>query len=172
MTVIIFRNGPLLLGKNQPDMLYENTLEFARNCDLNDPLRAMRNEFYFPQHNDKPVLYFCGNSLGLQPKGIAPALEFELDHWKKHGVEGHFRGKMPWMYYHKFLQEQSARLVGAKTEEVVVMNTLTTNLHLMMVSFYRPTANRFKIIMEGGAFPSDQYAVESQVRFHGFDPEK
>ncbi|MCB9283145.1 MAG: kynureninase [Lewinellaceae bacterium] len=149
----------------------ENTLSYARAQDQVDPLRGYRDQFYFPQHNGKDVLYFCGNSLGLQPKGVEKALLDELEQWRTYGVEGHFKGEMPWMYYHKFLARQTAHIAGAKEEEVVVMNTLTTNLHLMMVSFYRPTKERFKIIMEAGAFPSDQYAVESQVRFHGFDPE-
>jgi kynureninase len=147
-------------------------LKAARLLDQKDELQQYRKMFHFPKHNGKNVLYFCGNSLGLQPKTIKKALLSELDQWSKYGVEGHFMGEMPWLYYHKFLVSQSAALVGAKENEVVVMNTLTTNLHLMMVSFYRPTATRFKIIMEGGAFPSDQYAIESQVRFHGFDPEK
>lgn len=151
-------------------MQFENTLAFARALDAADPLKNFRDQFLFPQHDGQPVRYFCGNSLGLQPKAIRAALLAELDQWQTHGVEGHFRGELPWMYYHKFLTPQSARLVGALPQEVVVMNTLTTNLHLMMVSFYRPTARRFKIIMEGGAFPSDQYAVETQVRWHGFDP--
>lgn len=151
-------------------MNYQPTLAFARQLDRSDPLRNYRRRFYFPKHKGKNVLYFCGNSLGLQPKGVGQALENELKHWRNHAVEGHFRGEMPWMYYHKFLQPQSARLVGAKESEVVVMNTLTTNLHLLMVSFYLPTPERFKIIMEAGAFPSDQYAVETQVRWHGFDP--
>lgn len=151
-------------------MHYENTLAFARQQDAQDPLHPYRDEFLFPQHQARPVRYFCGNSLGLQPKSVRPALLAELDHWATHGVEGHFRGELPWMHYHKFLARQSADLVGALPHEVVVMNTLTVNLHLMMVSFYRPTRERFKIIMEAGAFPSDQYAMESQVRWHGFDP--
>lgn len=148
----------------------QNTLDFAQNLDRQDPLRSYRDQFLFPQHAGQPVLYFCGNSLGLQPKTVRPALLAELDQWETHGVEGHFRGDLPWMHYHKFLTQQSARLVGALPQEVVVMNTLTVNLHLMMVSFYRPTRERYKIIMEAGAFPSDQYAMESQVRCHGFDP--
>ena len=152
-------------------MQFENSLAFAQQLDQRDPLKHYREQFHFPQHNGKDVIYLCGNSLGLQPKAIKNALLAELEQWKTYGVEGHFKGEMPWMYYHKFLTQQSANLVGAKPEEVVVMNTLTTNLHLMMVSFYRPTKDRFKIIMEGGAFPSDQYAMENQVRFHGFDPE-
>ncbi|TAK34389.1 MAG: kynureninase [Saprospiraceae bacterium] len=151
-------------------MNYQPTLAFARRLDRNDPLRSCRRRFYFPKHKGKNVLYFCGNSLGLQPKGVEQALRNELKHWREHAVEGHFRGDMPWMHYHKFLQKQSAAIVGALPEEVVVMNTLTTNLHLLMVSFYRPTPERFKIIMEAGAFPSDQYAMETQVRWHGFDP--
>ncbi len=151
-------------------MHYENTLAFARQLDRDDSLRSFREQFIFPQHHGENVLYFCGNSLGLQPKTVRQALLHELDQWATHGVEGHFRGELPWMYYHKFLTDQSARLVGALPHEVVVMNTLTVNLHLMMVSFYRPTPERYKIIMEAGAFPSDQYAVESQVRWHGYDP--
>lgn len=153
-------------------MNYQPTLSFARQLDETDPLRSYREQFYFPQHQGENVLYFCGNSLGLQPKGVMAALEHEVRHWREHAVEGHFRGEMPWMHYHKFLQPQSARIVGAKESEVVVMNTLTTNLHLLMVSFYRPTKQRFKIVMEAHAFPSDQYAMESQVRFHGFSPEE
>lgn len=149
--------------------LYTNLAD-ARQADQQDPLRHYREQFIFPQHQEQDCLYFCGNSLGLQPKGIRPAILRELDHWAEHGVEGHFRGDMPWMHYHRFLTDAAARLVGALPQEVVVMNTLTTNLHLMMVSFYRPTAKRFKIVMEAGAFPSDQYAMESQVRWHGFDP--
>lgn len=147
-----------------------NTENYARLQDQADPLRHFRDQFHIPQHEGKDVRYFCGNSLGLQPKGVERALLDELEQWRSHGVEGHFRGKMPWMPYHQFLSEQTAHIAGAKPEEVVVMNTLTTNLHLMMVSFYRPQGPRFKIIMEAGAFPSDQYAVESQVRYHGLDP--
>ena len=148
------------------------TLSYARQLDRNDSLRHYRRRFHFPKHKGKSVLYFCGNSLGLQPRGVDAALMQELKHWREHAVEGHFRGDMPWMHYHKFLQPQTARLVGAKESEVVVMNTLTTNLHLLMVSFYQPSQQRFKIIMEAHAFPSDQYAVESQVRYHGFSPEE
>lgn len=153
-------------------MSSEFSLEQARQLDEQDVLSSYRDQFVFPQHNGKNVLYLCGNSLGLQPKSVRQALLQELDQWAEHAVEGHFRGKFPWMYYHKFLKEQSARLVGAHPQEVVVMNTLTVNLHLMMVSFYRPTSSRFKIIMEAGAFPSDQYAMETQVRWHGFDPKE
>ncbi len=151
-------------------MQFDNRLDAARQADQQDPLRVFREQFIFPQHQGKDCLYLCGNSLGLQPKGVRPAILRELDHWAEHGVEGHFRGDMPWMHYHRFLTDAAARLVGALPQEVVVMNTLTTNLHLMMVSFYRPTAKRYKIVMEAGAFPSDQYAMESQVRWHGYDP--
>ncbi len=153
-------------------MPYQATLAYAQEQDRNDPLRTYRDQFYIPQHKGKDVFYFCGNSLGLQPRSAKAALLNELEHWKTYGVEGHFRGEMPWMGYHKFLLPQTAHVVGAQEEEVVVMNTLTTNLHLMMVSFYRPTSDRYKIIMEAGAFPSDQYAVESQLRWHGYEPEQ
>lgn len=149
----------------------ENTRPWAKNQDAADPLRHFRGQFFFPKKDGKDVVYFCGNSLGLQPKTVRKALLSELDQWKTHGVEGHFRGEKPWMPYHKFLQPATARLVGAQENEVVVMNTLTTNLHILMTSFYRPTAQRFKILVESGAFPSDQYAVETQARLHGFDPE-
>jgi kynureninase len=147
------------------------TLEQARWKDQHDALSHTKLMFHIPQHQGKDVLYFCGNSLGLQPKSVESALKSELNHWKNAGVEGHFTGEMPWMYYHKFLQPQSAQLVGAAEHEVVVMNTLTVNIHLMLFSFYNPTASRFKIIMEAGAFPSDQYALETHVRQRGFLPE-
>ncbi len=163
-------------------MHFENSLTAARALDAQDSLRQFREQFIFPKyHQTDPLtpsetinnsIYLCGNSLGLQPKAIRQALLNELDQWAEHGVEGHFRGKLPWMHYHKFLTQQTARLVGALPHEVVVMNTLTVNLHLMMASFYQPTPTRFKIVMEAGAFPSDQYAMESQVRWHGLDPDK
>jgi len=149
----------------------ELTLPYARHLDQQDPIHPYRSRFFLPQFNGSDALYFCGNSLGLRPKGVKRALLRELEHWSEYAVEGHFQGDQPWMHYHKFLKPMTARLVGAKESEVVVMNTLTVNLHLMMVSFYRPDKHRFKIIMESGAFPSDQYAVESQVRFHGYRPE-
>ncbi len=152
-------------------MQFEATAAFARKMDEQDPLKHFRSRYYFPQHEGRNTLYFCGNSLGLQPKPVQNYIEQELEHWRTHGVEGHFRGEHPWMHYHKFLQQQTAHIVGAQEHEVVVMNTLTVNLHLLMVTFYRPTRERFKIIMEAGAFPSDQYAVESQVKWHGFTPE-
>jgi len=150
-------------------MTFENTLEFAQNADAQDSLKQYRDEFFFPQHNGENVIYFTGNSLGLQPKSVINKIKVELDDWAKYGVEGHFDGTNPWFHYHKFFNESAARVVGAKPEEVVVMNNLTVNLHLMMVSFYQPNGERYKIIMEGGAFPSDQYAMESQVKFHGYE---
>ncbi|MBU6324007.1 MAG: kynureninase [Bacteroidetes bacterium] len=145
---------------------------YALEADANDPLAEYRNLFLIPRHHNEPVAYFCGNSLGLQPLQTAGYLKEELDQWAEHGVEGHFQGARPWFHYHKFLTEPAARLVGAKPSEVVVMNNLTVNLHLLMVSFYRPVPGRFKILMEAAAFPSDMYAVESQVRFHGYNPDE
>jgi kynureninase len=142
----------------------------AQGLDAADPLRAFRDEFHIPQHDGRDQRYFCGNSLGLQPKAVRGALIDELDDWARLGVEAHFLGKHPWMPYHEFVRESLAACVGAKPVEVVAMNSLSVNLHLMMVSFYRPTATRHAILIEAGAFPSDRYAVESQLRFHGFDP--
>jgi len=150
---------------------YEFNLEFAKEQDRQDPLRQYRDAFHFPKIKGKQALYFCGNSLGLQPKSTREAVLHELNQWSELAVEGHFKGALPWMHYHKFLQPQTAHIAGALPEEVVVMNTLTTNLHLLMVSFYRPTRERFKIIMEAGAFPSDQYALETQARYHGLNPD-
>lgn len=151
-------------------MTFENTLAFAQLMDQQDPLSAMRNEYLFPQQDGKPFIYLCGNSLGLQPKVAKEVLGKQLDNWQNLAVEGWFEGNEPWMFYHKELKRLMAPIVGASEQEVCPMNTLTVNLHLLMVSFYRPTKERFKIVMEAGAFPSDQYAIESQVRFHGFDP--
>lgn len=148
----------------------DTSLQYAQELDNKDPLRSYRDKFYFPQFQGENCIYFCGNSLGLQPKTVESYIQQELDDWKTFGVEGHFDGKNPWMYYHHFLEKQAAKIVGASTEEVVVMNTLSVNLNLMMVSFYRPNAKRFKIMVEADAFPSDHYAVQQQARFHGFDP--
>lgn len=140
--------------------------------DKTDALRHFREKFYIPkQAGGEDVLYFTGNSLGLQPKTVRAAVEQELKDWETLGVEGHFHAKNPWMPYHEFVTEQMANLVGAKPVETVVMNSLTVNLHLMMISFYRPTRERYKIVIESGAFPSDQYAVQSQIKFHGFEVE-
>jgi kynureninase len=145
--------------------------EFAREMDACDPLAKYRERFHIPKGPDgADCVYLCGHSLGLQPKTVRSYVEQELNDWANLGVEAHFRGKHPWMPYHRLLTEQTARLVGAKPVEVVVMNSLTVNLHLMMVSFYRPTKERHKIVVEASAFPSDQYAVKSQIRYHGLDP--
>lgn len=153
-------------------MDFEWSKEFAQRVDNQDELNAYRNEFLFPQHNGENCVYFTGNSLGLQPKGAKAALQQELDDWAKYGVEGHFEAKNPWFAYHEMFAEPLSKIVGAKPTEVVAMNGLTTNLHLMMVSFYKPTKERFKIICEGKAFPSDQYALETQVRHHGLNPDE
>lgn len=150
---------------------FEANLEYASSQDDLDILHGFRERFYFPQHEGRDVYYFCGNSLGLQPKSAGYLFQKELDDWAAHGVEGHFRAQSPWMYYHNQFSESLAKIVGAKPTEVVAMNTLTVNLHLLLISFYRPTKARYKIIMEAGAFPSDQYAIETQVKMHGFDPE-
>lgn len=152
-------------------MDFEFSENFALNLDAQDNLSSLRNEFIFPQHDGKNAIYFTGNSLGLQPKSAKAAIQQELDDWGKYGVEGHFEAKKPWFAYHEMFAGPLARLVGAKEEEVVAMNGLTTNLHLMMVSFYQPKGNRYKILCESKAFPSDQYALESQVRFHGYNPD-
>lgn len=151
------------------EVSYKTSLDFARELDSKDPLRAYRDRFYIPQHNGRDVYYFCGNSLGLQPKSVKDYLEVELKDWRELGVEGHFDGKNAWFYYHHHFSEKVAGIVGAKPDEVVVMNTLTTNLHLMMISFYRPEGKRTKIMLEGGAFPSDYYAIETQLKLHGYD---
>jgi kynureninase len=152
-------------------MQFEFSETFAKTQDQNDALAAFRKEFLFPKHKDKEVIYFTGNSLGLQPKGVQAALMQELNDWAEHGVEGHFRAKNPWFSYHELLSKGMAAIVGAKETEVVAMNGLSANLHFLFVSFYRPSPKRYKIIMEAKAFPSDQYIVESQVKFHGYKPE-
>lgn len=144
--------------------------EWALAADAADSLADFRSEFQFPQHQGHEVGYFCGNSLGLQPRATRQAVIDELDCWARLGVEGHFLGKLPWMDYHEFVRDDLAALVGAQAAEVVAMNSLSVNLHLLMVSFYRPTVERPAILIEKSAFPSDRYAVEAQVRFHGFDP--
>jgi kynureninase len=151
-------------------MKYRDDAAFAAEMDAQDKLGKFRSQFHIPQHEGKDSIYFCGNSLGLQPKAVEAALMQELADWKNLGVEGHFHGKHPWMPYHEFVAENAAYVVGAKPSEVVMMNGLTANLHLMMVSFYRPTKTRYKILIEYTPFPSDIYAVQSQAKFHGFDP--
>lgn len=153
-------------------MEFKNTKEFAVELDEKDPLRKYRREFLIPDFHKERVVYFTGNSLGLQPTRVGSYIQRELDDWAKWGVEGHFNADRPWFAYHEFLTEKTARIVGAKPTEVVVTHSLTTNLHLLMVSFYQPKGKRTKIICEAKAFPSDQYALESQVRFHGLDPKE
>jgi kynureninase len=153
-------------------MSYQNTLEYAQQQDKQDKLAYLRGQFHIPKDkNGKDWLYFTGNSLGLQPKNTQKYIQQELDDWANYGVEGHFEAKNPWMAYHEFLTESMAEIVGAKPLEVVIMNTLTTNLHLLMVSFYQTTKKKYKIVIESDAFPSDRYAVQSQLQFHGFDAE-
>ncbi|WP_223786684.1 kynureninase [Marinicella meishanensis] len=153
-------------------MDFEDHLGFAQQLDQRDPLAHMRDEFHIPtiKGTDQAEIYLCGNSLGLQPKRTASYLQDELHKWQTLGVKGHFDCEYPWMPYHEFLTAESAKLVGAKPAEVVCMNSLTANLHFLMVSFYQPTAKRHKIMIEDHAFPSDHYAVESQIKFHGHDP--
>jgi kynureninase len=152
--------------------MHQYTLEYAKSLDNADVLKLFRDKFYFPQHNNTNCIYLTGNSLGLMPKKAKEAINQELNDWAKLGVEGHFEAKNPWYSYHELFAEPLAKVVGAKPSEVVAMNGLTTNIHLLMVSFYRPTKKRFKILCEAKAFPSDQYALETQVKFHGFTPEE
>ncbi|MCX7514313.1 kynureninase [Frateuria sp. STR12] len=149
---------------------YHASAAWAAAADDSDPLRAFRDEFLIPPHEGRDSHYFCGNSLGLQPRAVRDAVASELDYWGELAVEGHFKGRLPWMDYHEFVRDDLAAVVGARPGEVVAMNTLGVNLHLMMVSFYRPTPARHAILIEAGAFPTDRYAVESQIRFHGYDP--
>lgn len=151
-------------------MLFENTIAFAKQLDEEDPIKKFRTKFYIPHINGKESIYFTGNSLGLQPKTTQDYVVNELEDWANFGVEGHFHSRTPWLSYHEILTDQLAEIVGAMPKEIVSMNQLTVNLHLLMVSFYRPAKQRYKILCEAKAFPSDQYAVESQVRYHGYDP--
>lgn len=153
-------------------MNFHNTLEFAQQLDKEDILAKYRNEFIFPKVNGKQVIYFVGNSLGLQPKRTQSYVDEVMKDWAELAVEGHFYAEKPWWDYQERFAEPLSKIVGAKPSEVSVMNTLTVNLHLLMVSFYRPIKNRFKIICEEKAFPSDQYLLQSQVAHHGFDPQE
>ncbi len=153
-------------------MEYLNSIEFARELDRRDPLRDYKKRFHHPRTPEgEDCIYFCGNSLGLQPVSARAWVERIMKDWETRAVEGHFEGEEPWVPYHELLAPAMSRIVGAKEEEVVLMNSLTVNLHLMMVSFYRPVTGRHKILIEKNAFPSDQYAVKSQIRFHGFEVE-
>jgi len=150
----------------------ENTFDRARKLDLADELSDFKEKFHIPKNKEgKDKIYLCGNSLGLQPKSTKRIIEQELDDWADLGVDGHVNAKNPWFSYHEALSEPMAKIVGAKASEVVIMNSLTVNLHLMMVSFYNPVKGRSKILIEYSTFPSDVYAVKSQIRFHGFNPE-
>ena len=151
-------------------MQFKNTLDFARELDAEDKLSSYRDQFIFPQHEGENVIYFTGNSLGLQPKSAKKYVDEIMTDWANLAVEGHFYAEKPWWDYHERFSAKLAKVVGAKPAEVTVMNTLTVNLHLLMVSFYRPKGKRYKIICEEKAFPSDQYMISSQVRFHGYDP--
>ena len=149
---------------------YTLGLEYAKQLDKEDKISHYREQFHIPKDKDgNDWLYFTGNSLGLQPKATKDYIKQELEDWANLGVEGHFEAKNPWLPYHEFLTESMAKIVGAKPIEVVIMNTLTTNLHLLMVSFYQPTKTKYKIVIESDAFPSDRYAVQTQLEFHGFN---
>ena len=168
MNETIAKNG----GHNAeaPDQ-YKNTIDHARLLDVQDPFKNFRSKFFIPQHNNKNAVYFTGNSLGLQPKSVIDYLKIELEDWAGLGVMGHHNARNPWLSYHEQFAEPVAKIVGALPAEVVVMNQLTVNLHLLLTTFYRPTKERFKIICEAKAFPSDQYAINSQVSLHGLDPQ-
>lgn len=153
-------------------MIFENTLSFAQSLDADDPLKSWRDEFIIPVHDGKEQVYLLGNSLGLQPKQTKTAIEQVLNQWGKYGVEGFFMGDQPWLDYHDQLTKPLAAIVGARPKEIVVMNQLTVNLHLMLVSFYRPKGKKRKIICEAKAFPSDQYTLETHIKHYGFDPEE
>src|SRR5881398_482004 len=152
-------------------MIFSAEEQFALQLDSEDPLRHFRQKFHLPLgKHDRPLIYFAGNSLGLMPKAARAIVEEELDNWAKLGVDAHHATGTPWYTYHEALREPTARLVGANPLEVICMNSLTVNLHLMMATFYRPTKSRFKILMEEPAFPSDTYAIKTQIIHHGFDP--
>jgi len=152
--------------------MLQDLLSRAGELDAQDPLASFRSRFSFPVKNGKTVLYFTGNSLGLQPNTAQAYVDAELEDWRTWGVDGHMESRNPWFSYHRMFKEPLAAVMGAQPHEVVAMNTLTVNLHLMMVSFYRPTATRYKIMIAGHEFPSDRYAVESQIRLHGHDVEQ
>lgn len=151
---------------------FETTQSFAAKMDRLDPIRKYRSRFHYPKRKGKEVIYFTGNSLGLQPRDAARYVQQILKDWAHLGVEGHFHARRPWTQYDQQTKKTLAKLTGAKPTEVVAMNQLTVNLHLMLVSFYQPSGTRYKILTEAGAFPSDQYAIASQIRFHGYDPKE
>jgi len=151
-------------------MEFENSLAFAKKLDKNDSLKKFRKEFYIPKEKGKEVIYLCGNSLGLQPKCTETFIKQELKDWRKHGVEGHFNAKNPWLSYHKQFEKPLMHLLGAKATEVVAMNQLSVNLNLLLLSFYQPKGKKIKIVLEANAFPSDYYAAEQIIKLRGFDP--
>ena len=151
---------------------FKNSLDFAKQLDYEDPLKGFREKFYIPIFNGKESIYFTGNSLGLQPKIAQEYILNDLEDWANFGVEGHFHGRKPWIKYHEMFPSKLAPILGAQEDEITVMNQLTINLHLLLISFYRPTKQRYKIICEAKAFPSDQYALQSQALIYGLDPEK
>ena len=151
-------------------MTFQNTKAFAKELDQKDELHRYKSEFIFPKINNKDVIYFTGNSLGLQPKRTKSYVDEVMDDWANLAVEGHFYANKPWWDYHERFANPLSKIVGALPSEITVMNTLTVNLHLLMVSFYRPKAKRYKILCEAKAFPSDQYMIQSQVQFHGYQP--
>ncbi len=154
------------------NMHFENSLSLAQSLDADDPLKKFRSRFHIPVIHGAEVIYLAGNSLGLLPKKARELVAQEFNDWENEGVGAHFKAKNPWFYYHHFHREALAKIIGAKKEEVTAMNSLTVNLHLLLVSFYRPTPQRYKIMMEANAFPSDQYAIETRVRHHGFHPDE
>lgn len=151
-------------------MSFTTDISYAHQADKNDVLASFKQQFHFPNRNGKEVIYFCGNSLGLQPRTVEAAIQTELKSWKEEAVGGYFGGKNPWLFYQDYMRTSLSKIVGCKEDEVTVMNSLTVNLHLLMLSFYRPAPEKFKIIMEAGAFPSDQYAVETLLNHYGYDP--
>ena len=151
---------------------YQIGLDYAIEADKADALAKFKNQFHFPQHNGQDAIYFCGNSLGLQPKSLAEAVDIEMKTWQNLAVGGYFGGTNPWLRYHEYLQPSLTSLMGASTKEITLMNSLTVNLHLLMLSFYKPSIDRYQIIMEAGAFPSDQYAIETLVKHFGLDPDQ
>jgi len=155
----------------QDQISFEEGRLFAKKLDEKDKLSSFRDQYFIPKKEGKEVIYFCGNSLGLQPKEAGQLVEKEMNRWRDLGVAGHFKGEWPWTQFHKSVVHAAMDIVGAREEEIIHMNTLTVNLHLLLASFYKPTKERYLIIMEAGAFPSDQYVVESQVRMHGLDPD-
>ena len=152
--------------------LFDTSLATAKQLDAADELAVFKQQFHFPQHNGSDVIYFCGNSLGLQPKNVEAAVQQELNDWKTLAIAGFSKAKNPWLFYQEYVKPSLAKVVGAKENEVTVMNTLTVNLHLLLLSFYQPTKKRFKIMMEAGAFPSDQYAVETLLKHHHLNPDE